>query len=384
MRRPLNITHVVLAMDVGGLERVILNLVREGLRLGQRVTVLCLERAGGLAADAEAAGAMVRSLEKPPGLAPRVIVKIWRALRNSGTDVVHTHQIGALFYAGIGARLAGIPVVVHTEHGSHYDHAPSRTRWLARMASACAQRFFCVSADIAAGVVAARVAPASKVAVIANGIEVARFADPGEPAAVRRSFGIPPMAPVVGTVGNLREVKRQDVLLRGFARLSGGDKAGELPHLLIVGDGPLRDDLVRLAGELGIADRVHFAGRRTDPECLVPAMDVFALTSRSEGMPLAILEAWAAGRAVVASNVGGVPELIDDGQTGLLFPVGDDAALARQMSRLLEDPALARRLGSAGRDAVRQRYDVTVMADAYLGHYKRLLGHGAGIAGQEE
>lgn len=378
-----SVVHVVLALDTGGLERVVLNLVRHGPALGQRVSVLCVERPGGLADDVRAVGADVRCLDKPPGLRPSAIGRAGVALRELAADVVHTHQIGALFYAGPAARRAGVGAVVHTEHGRHYDAARLRTRLLARFAAGYAQRFFCVSQDIADAAVARGVAPPGKVGVVANGIETARFAGPGDRDRVRQSLDIPAGAAVVGTVGNLREVKRQDVLIRGFARLPADLPAGP-PHLLLVGDGPLRADLEQLAVDLGVAGRVHFAGRQPDPERFLHAMDVFALTSRSEGMPLAVLEAWAAGLPVVASNVGGLPALVSDGQTGLLFESGDDAMLAERLGRLLSDRAATDRIGEAGRQQAVARYDVAAMAGTYDQHYRALLattGSGNGRRG---
>src|SRR5262249_21327275 len=146
-------------------------------------------------------------------------------------------------------------------------------------------------------------------------------------------------------VGRLSEVKCHDVLLRTFARLER-----QLPgaHLLLVGDGPLRTDLAQLAQRLGVAGQVRFAGYQAQPERFLQVMNVFALTSRSEGMPRAVLEAWAAGVPVVASRVGGLPELIADGQTGLLFPPGDENALARALLAILGNPSLAQRLTQAG------------------------------------
>src|SRR5690242_16352893 len=129
----LRIAHVVLSMDFGGLESIVLDLVREGRRLGQDVAVVCLERPGVLAQQVEAQGGRLASLHKPPGVCLELFGRLRSLFRELRPDVVHTHQIGALFYAGPAARRAGVPVVVHTEHGKHYDR-PSRARWLARMA----------------------------------------------------------------------------------------------------------------------------------------------------------------------------------------------------------------------------------------------------------
>jgi glycosyltransferase involved in cell wall biosynthesis len=189
---------------------------------------------------------------------------------------------------------------------------------------------------------------------------------------VRRSLGIPPDVPSLGTIGRLCEVKRQDLLIRAFRRVRA--RVGDA-HLLIVGDGPWMGRLRELAAELDLADRVHFAGYQPRPERFLRSMDAFALSSASEGMPLVVLEAWAAGVPVVATRVGGLPELVDDGRTGLLVDFGDEDALASALGDLLVEPGLARRLREAGRDHV-ETFSLGRMADAYQEHYVELLGRG--------
>jgi glycosyltransferase involved in cell wall biosynthesis len=230
-----------------------------------------------------------------------------------------------------------------------------------RFAAYYASRFCCVSEDIAASVIDRRVAPRRKVVVVGNGIDAASLAVAPD-AELRRELGIPERAVVVGTVGRLTEIKRQDFLLRGFARVA---LARADAHLLVVGDGPMRTELEILARTLGVSGRVHFAGYRADPERFYPLMDVFALTSRSEGMPLSVLEAWAAGKPVVATRVGGLPDLVEDGRTGHLVALDDVPGLASALGGVLDSPALAARMGAAGRAVVRDRFDVSVMAEAY-------------------
>ncbi len=382
--RPLGVAHVVLSLDVGGLERLVIDLARQGARLGQRTAVVCLERPGALADDARAAGAEVRCVSKLPGLRPGIIAPLVRIFGELKTDVVHTHQIGALLYAGPAARRAGIRAVIHTEHGKHY--ARRRTRWMGRLAGRYAQRFCCVSNDICEAVRAMKVVPAAKLVVVPNGIDVERFrrqrTGDGEQAAERildsgfglqggdvalsrpHSFAFQPPAPslTIGTIGRLNEIKRQDVLLRAFARLAANRPEA---RLLLVGDGPMRGELERLADALGIRERTHFAGYQAAPEVYLQRMDVFALTSRSEGMPLSILEAWAAGLPVVGSAVGGVPELIEDGVTGKLFASGDDAQLAEILETLCADPPLRIRLAEAGLSRVQRDLSLTRMAAEY-------------------
>lgn len=386
MDDPLGIVHVVLSLDVGGLERVVLDLIREGNLRGHRSSVLCLERRGALAPRAEAMGAAVTALGKPPGLRPWLVPRIASALRTLAPEVVHTHQIGALLYAGPAARRAGVPALVHTEHTNNLGTVRSPGRkariWLLwSLAARRAGRFCCVSRDIAEAAIRSRAVPRRKVAVVANGV-AARDGEAGDPAAVRAEFGIPAGAPLVGTVGRLAEVKRQDVLIRGFARL-----AERVPgaHLLLIGDGPEAGRLRELAGATGVGDRIHFAGYRPDARRCLAAMDVFALTSRMEGMPLAILEAWAEGVPVVSSAVGGVRTLITPGEDALLFESGDDAGLADAVGRILGDPDRAGRIGRAGRDRVAREFDAGVMFEAYEREYRALLGgvrHRAGGAGR--
>jgi glycosyltransferase involved in cell wall biosynthesis len=372
---PLGVTHVVISLDAGGLERIVLGLVRFARARGHEPSVLCLERPGTLAAQVEAIGVPLLCAGKRPGLRYGTIEKIRELLRRLKPDVVHTHQMGALLYAGPAARREKVPVVVHTEHGNHIANQRAwsgviRTRSLLYVAGSFAERFFCVSENIRDTVSAYRTVPKQKVGVVLNGIDTAAFDSAGDREWLRQQLGIPHHCPVIGTVGRLNEVKRQDLLIRGFANVANREPA---PHLLLVGDGPELQALRQLAADLGLSDRVHFAGYQAQPEHYLHLMDIFTLTSRLEGMPLAILEAWAAGRPVIASRVGGVPAIITEGETGILFDSGDEAALTQAMSRLLANPNEGWRLGEAGRAYVRSQFDLQVMAESYERHYRELL-----------
>jgi len=360
---------MVLSMEIGGLERVVLDLAREGQRLGQRVTVACVEKRGRLAPDVEGLGIAVVCADKPAGLRPATLLTMARLLRAARPDVIHSHQLGALLYGGLPARAMGIPVV-HTEHGKHYA-GRRRNRWLGRAAGWQAARFLCVSQDIADEVRVNRVAPASRIGVVANGVDLAKFAVAVDTASLRATLGIPAGAPVIGTVGRLNEIKRQDLLLQGFARLRA-----QWPdsHLLLVGDGPVAGDLERLRDELGLTESVHFAGYQPHPEEYLRLMDVFALTSRSEGMPVSVLEAWAARVPVVASRVGGLGEMIESGRNGLLFPFGDEAALVAALTHCLGERADTERMRTAARGEVEARYSLEAMARTYQREYENVIG----------
>jgi glycosyltransferase involved in cell wall biosynthesis len=376
MPGPLAVTHAVLSLDCGGLERVVIDLIREGRRRHQRVDVVCVERPGALAPEAERSGARVLCLNKAPGLSRQAAAAAVAALRQLRPDVLHTHQVGALLYAGRAARRAGVPVVVHTEHGNHVK-AKSwsrrvRQRALWAVAARRARKFFCVSAEIGREVTRYGAVARRKVQVVANGINLDALSDGSRNGGVRARLGIPANAPVVGTVGRLTEVKRQDLLVRAFADLRVRLTES---RLLLVGDGPARGELEVLVASLGLAGVVHFAGYQARPEEFLGAMDVFALTSRSEGMPLSVLEAWAAGRPVVTSAVGGLPTLIDDGRTGLLVSFGEERALVGALERVLTDRGYGAELGRAGRERVRVEFSLERMAADYEGQYRRLLDH---------
>lgn len=376
MGSPLHIAHGVLALDVGGLERIVLDLIRAAVGSGHRVTVVCVERPGKLAPEAEAAGAAVVALGKPAGRHPGYVGKAAEALAAFRPDVLHTHQVGAAWYLGAAAARAAPPVpVLHTEHGNHFRQAGgwkalARTRLFTRAAARQVDRFCCVSAEIAAAAGRWWTVPRHKLEVVPNGIPVDLPAGLPDPAAVRESLEIPAGVPVIGTVGRLAEVKRQDILIRATQSLRRRHPG---VRLVVVGDGPERAGLEALAGDLGLAEVVRFAGYQSRPEAYLRAMDVFSLTSRSEGFPVSLLEAWRAGAAVAVAAVGGIPAVVADGADGLLFPPGDPHAAAAAIGRLLDDPGLRGRLAAAGRAKLAADYSLGRMAAEYERRYRNLI-----------
>ncbi|HUR52606.1 MAG TPA: glycosyltransferase, partial [Gemmataceae bacterium] len=367
MSAPLHVVHGVLTLDVGGLERIVLSLAREGRLRGHRVSIVCVEAPGQLADEVKAAGAEVVALGKPPGRLPAYIQKAKSLFDQLTPDVIHTHQIGAAWYLGRAAKSAGLPVL-HTEHGNEFARTRGllealKVRLFLRQAAKSVDRFCCVSDEIAAAVSRWRTVPRAKVEVVPNGIPI-ETSEPLRPAAaVRAALGIPDGAAVVGTVGRLAEVKRQDLLVRAVATLPG-------VHAVVVGDGDRRGLLEGLARQLGAADRVHCVGYQSRPEQYLQVMDVFALTSRSEGFPVSLLEAWRAGVPAVCTAVGGIPRVVTPGTDGILIPAGDATALAAELGRLLADEPLRKRLALAGNAAVRERYSLERMASEYERRYR--------------
>jgi glycosyltransferase involved in cell wall biosynthesis len=228
-----------------------------------------------------------------------------------------------------------------------------------------------VSAAVAASVRAPRPVPE----VVLHGLDApAALADlptPADREAGRRALGIPPDGPVIGTVGNFTAKKDQTTLVRALALVPGA-------RLVLVGTGPREPELRALVAERGLDDRVVFAGSRDDVAALLPAFDVFALSSRFEGLPIALLEAMAAGRACVATAVGGVPEVVTDGVDGVLVPPGDAGAFAATLVALLADPDRRAALGEKA--AARSRdFRLEVAVGQLAAIYDRVTGRADGV-----
>lgn len=371
----LSVLHVVLSLDAGGLERVVVDLAREGRKRGQKVSILCLEKFGALAEEAQASGALLHCARKPQGFTSEAKERTSNIFATVNADIVHTHQIGALLHSGPLACRAGCRTIVHTQHNSHFLTDGNRTQKLRRhIVALCAARharkFFCVARDTADVVLRRRVVAREKVVVIPNGIDIERFTPIFSREEARKRMQLPVGSTVFGTIGRLSEVKRIDLLIQAFAQVLR--QVGDA-YLIIVGDGPVIGDLQQQAFSMGLMQRIHFAGFQSCPERYLEAMDGFILTSRVEGMPLAVLEAASMRVPVIASTVGGLDEMSDHGRTMLLYDSGNVAELVAAMLRLVREPTLAQQLSNAGRDRVERCYSTLRMASEYERHYRELI-----------
>jgi glycosyltransferase involved in cell wall biosynthesis len=298
--------------------------------------------------ELEAQGVRTHCLGSGHAFGPTWVLRLRHLVRAERFDIIHTHTP----YPAVGARLAfsrGAPVIVHTEHNtwSRYHWA---TRWVNRLTYGRNAAVIAVSGAVAESIQRPQShATRPQVEVIVQGTDLAavRTGD-GDRTTARRALGFDTEALVVGSVGNLTPKKDHQTLLMATAVL-----VAELPQLrlVIIGTGPEESRLRRLASSLDLESRVSFLGSRSDVLDLLPALDVFTLSSRYEGLPIALLEAMATGIACVATSVGGVPEVITDGAEGLLVPPQDPEALAAALRKLLEDPGLRSAMGlrAAGR-----------------------------------
>jgi glycosyltransferase involved in cell wall biosynthesis len=308
-------------------------------------------------------GKVVARLEVLPALGreisgPRDLLalgQLVRLMRRVRPHVVHTHTAKAGTLGRLAALATGVPVVVHTYHGHVFRgyFSPAKTRlflsierWLAPRTS----RLLTVSETVRAELLALGIGRPERTGVIPLGLDLDRFlgaeALRGQ---LRAELGLGAATPLVGIVARLGPIKAHEVFLDAAAAL-----ARRLPDscFVVVGDGERREELEARAGRLGLGDRVRFLGWRRDLDRIYADVDVVALTSRNEGSPVSLIEAMAAARPVVATRVGGVPDLVEEGVTGCLVPADAPGALAESLGGLLADPERRRALGEAGKKRV--------------------------------
>jgi glycosyltransferase involved in cell wall biosynthesis len=320
-------------------------------------------RAGdALEVNARAAGLTTTGLPNDP---LRAAVTLLSAARSS--DLIHCHTGRSHGYAVALAGLHRKPIVATRR----VMFEPKRS-WFTRHKYLSVAKVVCISRSIEAQLARWGV-PAERLACVPDAIPLADA--PPDRRALRARLQLPDHVPVVGCIGALTQEKDHATLLRAARQLQS-NHAGV--HVVIIGDGPLLPDLQRLRDELGSSAEVRFAGFIPEAQTLIGAFDAFVLCSRSEGLGSIVLDAFAAGVAVAATAVGGIPELVNDGVTGLLVPPGDPPRLAAALARLLDDAALRHRLAAAAREVVEREFTVARMAERYRAVYEQALSSSRG------
>ena len=378
----IRVAHVVTRLNVGGVTRDILNLYRYMPADRVESCVIAGSLAGGETEMTEAirtAGAAPMSLPQlRREIAPIddliALFKLWRFFRQWKPDVVHTHMAKAGALGRLAAVMAGAPVRVHSYHG-HVFHG-----YFGRAGSFAARAIERVLGRITSGVVTLtpaqheeivgqlRIVPAPRASLIPYGCDISERAADELTVAWRRNLGIAEDAFVALSVGRLVPIKNHELLLQALAQCGACSRI----TAVIVGDGELRPQLEQQALALGVGNRVVFAGWRNDVAIAYQAADVLALTSRNEGSPLAVMEAMGSGCPVVATRVGGVPDLVDEA-SAILVDDNDAAGLATALCALAQDPHRVRRMGTAALARARAKFSVDREAASMLSYYRQLL-----------
>jgi glycosyltransferase involved in cell wall biosynthesis len=340
-----------------------------------RFEVVFVTGSGSLTEQAEAAGFEIVVLprlrsEIAPSDDRRALADLRACLQAGKFDTVHTHSSKAGVLGRMAAHQVGCGRIVHTFHGfpfHQFQSWPRRTAYIRieRAVGRYTDAFLAVGPAVAAEAIRRGIAPPERVRTIGVAVETAVPApEPWARAEARRLLGVPPGMRVVGTVGRLDFQKAPDDFVAALAHLGRSDVFG-----VWIGDGPLRKRTEKLAARRGLSGRMLFTGERNDVSALLPGLDVFAMASRYEGLPCAVVEAMVAALPVVATAVNAVPDIVVPGETGLLAPPGRPDLLSRAIGHLLANPAEAARLAAAGR--ARLAADLTpaalgaVLADAY-------------------
>ena len=362
------VVHVVNSLAVGGLENGVVNLVNATATRFRHV-IVCMTADGPLHARLRPEVEVI-VLGKRPGQDPWALLRLVRLLRRLRPLIVHSRNWPAID-AIPAARVARVPLVVHGEHGREVADPEGRNPRRKRIRRALAplvHHFVTVSADLRRWLIEDVRVPAAKVSAIHNGVDLSRFGRAGRLES-RLRLDLPAEVPIVGTVGRLDPVKDQAGLIRAFAKVRSAHPEA---LLVVVGDGPCRAELEDVAAASGQGDHVRLLGNRDDVPTVMSALDVFVLPSIAEGISNTILEAMASGLPVVATRVGGNPELVEDGIGGALVPRQDPSALAAAIAGYVADPELRRRHGLASRQRATGHFGLERMAEAYANLYTSL------------
>lgn len=386
---PRKVVHIITRLDRGGsAQNTMLTVLGHDRAQFEPLVITGQARVedaqGGLPATAD----NLRRLEKEkiryavvPSLVRRVsalrdLIALWnvyRLLRQERPAIVHTHTSKAGVLGRLAAWLAGVPTVVHTPHGhvfyGHFDRLRSRLFLLVeRLLARITTRLIALTDAERHEHLERGVGRSARFAVIPSGIDVERFRRARtDGKLVPEWFGCPPDSLIIGSVGWLTDVKGHRFLVEAVAALKQEFPAA---HLVIVGSGDRHGALVEQARQAGIAERVHLAGHREDVEDCLRGFDCFVHPSLNEGMGRALIEAMAAGLPVVASRVGGIPAVVQDGGNGLLVPPGESGALAEALGRLFRNPSWARELGVKAAASIGGEFGIASMVRAIEAVYR--------------
>lgn len=364
------VLHVTFNMGIGGTEQVIRQLVTH-LPQNEFVSeVLCIDGTiGEIGRQLQKNGVEVQAFRRKKGIDLKLAIRLRRMIRDQKIDILHCHQYTPWFYGWLATRGTRARLVF-TEHGRFY---PDQYRYKAIFANPVMALFtdtvVAISAATRRALSRYEFIPAAKIRVIYNGIQSLDGAG-AQSNGVRSRLNIPVEAFVLGTVARLDPVKNQSMMLEAFAQL-----CIRYPDvwLLMVGDGPDRQQLEALSSELGIAERVIFTGFQSEPAPYLATMDLFLLSSHTEGTSMTLLEAMSLGIPVVATAVGGNPEIVADGDTGYLVRPGDSESLASAVVTYRERAIDTESFAEACRNRFHERFSVETMVEAYAACYRSLL-----------
>jgi sugar transferase (PEP-CTERM/EpsH1 system associated) len=367
------ICHVIHALGVGGAEVLVNQMIRR-MQKDFRCIVAVLDEIGEIGTRLQDDGFIVEHLHRQPGIDRSCATRLRQFADREGAELLHAHQCTPFFQAMLSRGLTGRRPVVFTEHGRHFPDTPSRKRAIVnRLLLKRCDRLFGCGAAVRQALIDNEGLPESRVEVIYNGVDLKALSKPtpGARESIRAEFGYSSADFVTVQVARLHELKDHQTALRAV-----DEARHKIPglRLLLAGDGDQRSAIEQTIRERGLEQTVTLAGTRKDIADLLSASDVFLLSSISEGIPLTVIEAMAARRPVVSTAVGGLPELIEHGVSGMLAPSGDASSLAASMVQLYQNANLRNQMAEVAASRAQEKFSLQGMLNSYRDVYYDVLG----------
>jgi sugar transferase (PEP-CTERM/EpsH1 system associated) len=370
MANSIKIMHILHTLGTAGLQKGVVNITNQLNSNGFEISICCLEESGEFEKRLNP-GTKIFVMNKLPGIDYILPLKLANLFRREKIMIVHTHDLGTYLYGAVGAKLALLPKVIHGEHGAVLQPSGSRPKDLVayRYLSYITKVIHTTSDDLKRQLVRMTQIDDRKVIAILNGVEIDKFKKESN-TNIRKTLAIETDDFVIGTVSRLAPVKNFELLIRVIPEIN---RTGLYPKVLFVGDGPSRPNLESLTRQYGLEKQIIFLGDRSDVPDLLNAMDVFVLTSFSEGLSNSIMEAMASGLPIVATDVGGNSELVINNETGFLFPSQDAGALAQRILQLADDVDNRNKIGLAGRKRMEDFFTMDKMIQNYENLYRSAI-----------
>ena len=365
MANRIKIMHIMLSLEVGGMENGLVNILTRSNDAVFDSHVCCLEKIGTLGERLSSSKTHIYNMEKKPGFSIGLILNLAKLLRKKKIDIIHTRCWATLLYGFFAGKLAHVPIHIHGEHGVFNLEYGRRVK-LYKFFINHIDRILTVSESLKREIIAITGISPDAITPIINGVDTDKFF-PRPRHALRYGLQLKDSDIVIGSVGRLENVKNYQAIIRCVSQFNHTSVKG-----ILVGDGPQRAKLENYVAKLQLQDRFFFLGKRTDVEKLLPAFDIFVCSSLSEGLSNTILEAMACGLPVIATRVGGNPEIVSHGKTGYLVDVDSSDEMLTSCKHLVNNQDLACSLGKYGRDVVMKRYSLQKMVHEYENVYLSL------------
>ena len=361
----MKILHIINSLDCGGLEKFVIDLSAEQNARGHKAQIACLQKGGDLKPLAKDHKLLVTTFDKKGGIDFKLISQLSTLIQKEKFDIVHTHNIAPLIYGTIASKLAFNHHIIQTRHGREPVRANSLI-W------ALNKKVVTISNDAKEFLLQNNSVNENKISVIHNGINLKAFNAPltdEQKNNFKKELGLKEDTLILGNVGRLAREKDQGSLIKAFKKLISKKIKVEL---VIVGDGPLKNNLMQLAKEFDVFDQIKFLGYRSDISKLLQIFDIFILSSFTEGISLTLLEAMASGKPVIATKVGGNPEVVVDNVTGILVPCGFPERIESAVMKLYANRSLLPEYGQAGQKRAYELFSLDRMTSEYEKLYQEI------------